>query len=98
MVALADIVRAAGPEYLQSHAGGLLASQRRALADIVALPGVAEPKIDALRHQEIAEPVPHARALDDGAMRAGQGVEVGASVVAVHTNGSSPPFGRRARS
>jgi len=36
MVALADIVRAAGPAYLHGHAGGLLASQRRALADIAA--------------------------------------------------------------
>jgi hypothetical protein len=36
MVALADIVRAAGPAYLQGHAGGLLASQRRALSDIAA--------------------------------------------------------------
>ena len=34
MVALADIVRAAGPAYLQGHAGKLLASQRRALADL----------------------------------------------------------------
>jgi len=34
MVALADIVRAAGSAYLHGHAGGLLAAQRRALADI----------------------------------------------------------------
>lgn len=34
MVELADIVRRAGPEYVHAHAGGLLASQRRALDDI----------------------------------------------------------------
>lgn len=34
MVELADIVRAAGPAYLAAHAGRLLPSQRRALADI----------------------------------------------------------------
>lgn len=34
MVELADIVRAAGPAYVHAHAGRLLASQRRALADI----------------------------------------------------------------
>lgn len=35
MVELADIVRAAGPAYVATHAGGLLPSQRRALRDIV---------------------------------------------------------------
>lgn len=35
MVELADIVRAAGPAYLATQAGGLLPSQRRALTDIV---------------------------------------------------------------
>lgn len=35
MVELADIVRAAGPAYVQTHAGRLLLSQRRALDDIV---------------------------------------------------------------
>lgn len=35
MVELADIVRAAGPAYVATHAGGLLPSQRRALTDIV---------------------------------------------------------------
>ena len=35
MVELADIVRAAGPAYLATHAGALLPSHRRALADIV---------------------------------------------------------------
>ena len=34
MLELADIVRAAGPAYLAAHAGALLPSQRRALADI----------------------------------------------------------------
>ena len=34
MVELADIVRAAGPAYVATHAGGLLPSQRRALTDI----------------------------------------------------------------
>lgn len=34
MVALADIVRAAGPAYVDAHAGRLGTSQRRALADI----------------------------------------------------------------
>ena len=35
MVELADIVRAAGPAYLATHAGALLPSHRRALTDIV---------------------------------------------------------------
>lgn len=35
MVELADIVRVAGPAYVQTHAGCLLPSQRRALDDIV---------------------------------------------------------------
>jgi len=35
MLELADIVRAAGPAYLVTHAGALLPSQRRALRDIV---------------------------------------------------------------
>jgi hypothetical protein len=34
VVELADIVRAAGPAYVATHAGGLLPSQHRALADI----------------------------------------------------------------
>ena len=34
MLELADIVRAAGPAYLATHAGALLPSQRRALTDI----------------------------------------------------------------
>ena len=34
MVELADIVRAAGPAYVATHAGALLPSQRRALTDI----------------------------------------------------------------
>jgi hypothetical protein len=34
MVELADIVRAAGPAYVRTHAGSLLPSQRRALVDI----------------------------------------------------------------
>ena len=35
MVELADIVRAAGPAYVATHAGALLPSQRRALTDLV---------------------------------------------------------------
>lgn len=35
MIELADIVRVAGPAYVQAHAGRLLPSQRRALDDIV---------------------------------------------------------------
>ena len=35
MLQLADIVRTARPAYLQTYAGGLLPSQRRALDDIV---------------------------------------------------------------
>src|SRR6185503_16428615 len=35
VVELADIVRAAGPAYVATHAGALLPSQRRALTDIV---------------------------------------------------------------
>lgn len=35
MIELADIVRVAGPAYVQTHAGSLLPSQRRALKDIV---------------------------------------------------------------
>ncbi len=34
MVELADIIRAAGPAYVRTHAGSLMPSQRRALADI----------------------------------------------------------------
>lgn len=34
MVELADIVRAAGPAYVRTHAGRLMSSHRRALADI----------------------------------------------------------------
>jgi hypothetical protein len=36
MLELADIVRAAGPAYVQTHAGSLRAAQRRALDDIAA--------------------------------------------------------------
>ena len=35
MLALADILRAAGPAYMQAHAGRMLPSHRRAIADIV---------------------------------------------------------------
>ena len=36
LVALADIVRAAGPAYVRAHAGQLLPSQRRAMTELVA--------------------------------------------------------------
>ncbi len=36
MLTLADIVRAAGPAYVEAHAGRLLPSHRRAIDDIAA--------------------------------------------------------------
>lgn len=47
------------------------------------IPGMAEPEVNALRHEEIPEPVPYAGAPDDGLMRSWQRGEVGGDGVAL---------------
>ena len=46
------------------------------IADRLEILGVTEPEINPLGHQQIPEPVPHPRALDHGAMRSGERLEV----------------------